>query len=280
MYTNFNLAKIETYFRKNSNFVSFCFSGGIRHYKDKSQWWYPHMMTFSGSNVKYGISTMDLVRSYENNGAAHIIVINNTESAYVRLSRCYYITLNVITSSLESHIHFHINDFKTGKFKKLHYWFFFNEEYNCAVKVDWQKLLKYKKFIRFEIMSGYFRINLSNISGYVSKYSIEDVPPDYLHPINFETQERLFSKRIAGSNTRKVHLSKINGSVVEYRSLKQFYDWLFRCEDVKFAIKNYNSLKSMMSQKKPLVSKCKRYRLTYEKVIDTWVFTMSLESCI
>lgn len=237
------------------------------------------MMTFSGSKVKYGSFTMDLVRSYKNNGAAHIVVFNRTGIAYIRLSSCYYITSNASTSSLESYIHFHIKDFKARKFDKLDYWFFFNEEHNCAVKVDWQKLLKYRKFIRCEFISGYMRINLNTILAYVTKYSPKDVPPDYLYPINYETQERLFSKRIAGSNTRRVRLVKTDGSVVEYGSLKQFYELLPRWEEAKFTVKNYNSLKSMMSQNKPLVSKCGRYRLIYEKVIDTWVFTALYESC-
>ena len=268
------LVRLENWFKKNYNLISFAFNNETVYSKDKFKWRYPEIMTFSGSEPKGYGDLLDFVyyfRNYEINGAAHFAVKNlYGEIGYVRLSRSYIVT------PTKSYIFFNFKDLQKKKFDALHYWFLFNNKHKCAIKVDWRGLKD--KLNHAEPNYGdYLKVDLDTISDYVTKYTERDIPHTYKHTINFKSQKHLFTNKIAGSNKRKVILNRAKGKTCEFTSLKQFYKRMAHFK-VKFNINSYNSLKSMLSQKKPLVSKNGRYRMFFEKIDSVWVFSAFLTS--
>ena len=262
-----NLVRLENLFKKNYNLISFAFSGEAKRFtdkpKDKPKYRHPEIILFSDSKSESGDGLV-LFRNYEINGAAHFAVTSHGEKKYVRLSKCYYFT------PAKSFIFFNKKDFQKGKFDSLHYWFFINTKYKSAVKVDWQGLKG--ELNPAETALDQLKVDLDTVSPYVTKYTLDDVPFDYKHPINFKTQKNLFPYRIVGSNKRKVILNRADGKTCEFVSLKQFYERLSHFK-VKFNIGGYKSLKSMLSQKKTMVSKNGRYRMSFEKIDGVWVFS-------
>ena len=287
----YNLFRLENLFKRHYNLISFAFSGEEAraedseskrgHSKKKPEWQYPEIFTFSGFESSSSKSKFDLVRNYEKNGAAHFAFNRFDELQFVRLSNSYYFDpifefpYRKDDLKYRSYISFNRKDLQDGKFDSLHYWFFINEKHNSAVKVDWQTLKN--KLNLTEITNDYVEVDLDNISDCVTTYASNYAPLGYKHPVNFKFQKRIFTYKIVGSNKRKVKLNRADGKTCEFVSIKHFYERLSHFK-VKFNVSSYGSLKSMLSQKKPIVSKCGRHRMSYEKNNDVWVFSVFSKS--